>query len=324
MTSVFPPVLETRGRHRRRATPVVLSVAPFLLLSRCLCSLRYLRSSRGSGELEFLDQAIEVRSSVRKLVMHARRTRSPAEHDIRDPHVATGIDRLQDVAGGQLLRPDVVVREADQREHRVVGDRPPGPRASRAAGRHAGLAIDCSARTSRSASDMTSGRSRVSTTAPWPCRDRLFQRPWSRACTTGHIECIANGAGMTAEEHPGAHRHRQPLVRVPRHRVGSLDPVQRRTQARHQHGGASPRGVHMKPAPHRAAMSASAGSGSTTPPPVVPAVPTIMNGQRPASTSRPIRSLSAETSSPNRLVVATSDNTSVPSPLMRATFRKEW
>ena len=60
-------------------------------------------------------------------------------------------------------------------------------------------------------------------------------------------ERLADGVGMPAEEHPGAHRHREPFVRVARDRVGGVDAGEMAAEARREDGGAAPGRVDVEP-----------------------------------------------------------------------------
>jgi len=95
------------------------------------------------------------------------------------------------------------------------------------------------------------------------------------------VEGFADGGGMPAKEHPGAHGDREPLVRVARDRIRGLDA---REMARR-------RGERIAAPPHAASTwnqrfsdrqkRARSGNGSIAPAAVVPAVPTTMKGANP-------------------------------------------
>src|SRR4029453_10292094 len=52
---------------------------------------------------------------------------------------------------------------------------------------------------------------------------------------------------MSTEEHAGAHWHGEPFVRVPRHRVRTLDASKRRPKTGNEDGGATPCGIDVEP-----------------------------------------------------------------------------
>src|SRR4030095_15568256 len=52
---------------------------------------------------------------------------------------------------------------------------------------------------------------------------------------------------MSTKEHAGAHWYREPFVRVPRHRVRTLDASERRPKTGNEDGGAAPCRIDVEP-----------------------------------------------------------------------------
>ena len=121
------------------------------------------------------------------------------------------------------------------------------------------------------------------------------------------VRCRAGGVGLPQpravahEEHPGAERQEQALVRVEDQGVGALDAAQSPPPALGELEAAAVRAVSRS----SRATSAIAGNGSTAPVSVVPAVAVTRNGCRPAARSAVTASRNAAASTRSSVSIGT-------------------